>query len=343
MPARNFILDRFEHDIRHRILEEGHTIKLVHAWLRSENVTVDLRTLTRRCQRWGIRQKTSASANDPILIDAIRTAFHDSFDDDDAIVTRVLQQTGIYTTARHVQSIRLRRGWRRNTRSITQREQEGVTTTDFVRHALQNGVARQYGREYTQTHLRLQYGHQARSHHVEQALRLLDPVGTEERRPGPRRRRRKGGEFIVRGPDRLWCIDGHDKFRNYGIFIYAAIDAYSRKIIWFYIGTDNRLGVGVLHQLLLAAKRMGRLPRRFRSDKGKETILAADAVYSFRLKLRPESTFRDCWWYGTSTANIKIELSWHQSIVEQTESWIVSEMLATLLNSHPLYLYYASL
>ena len=41
-----------------------------------------------------------------------------------------------------------------------------------------------------------------------------------------------GGEFIVRGPDWLWCIYGRDKFRNYGIGIYAAVDVFSRKILW---------------------------------------------------------------------------------------------------------------
>jgi hypothetical protein len=45
--------------------------------------------------------------------------------------------------------------------------------------------------------------------------------------------RRKKGQFLVPGPNYQWCIDGHDKLKAYGFEIYAAIDAYSRNIIWF--------------------------------------------------------------------------------------------------------------
>ena len=53
------------------------------------------------------------------------------------------------------------------------------------------------------------------------------------RTPGMRRKRREN--YIVPGPDWLWCLDGHDKIARYGIKIYGSIDAYSRKTIWFYV------------------------------------------------------------------------------------------------------------
>ncbi|KAM4060319.1 hypothetical protein HRG_014236 [Hirsutella rhossiliensis] len=49
------------------------------------------------------------------------------------------------------------------------------------------------------------------------------------------------GQFLVPGPNYQWCIDGHDKLKAYGFEIYAAIDAYSRNIIWFYIGHPLQL------------------------------------------------------------------------------------------------------
>jgi hypothetical protein len=44
----------------------------------------------------------------------------------------------------------------------------------------------------------------------------------------------------VPGPDYIWLIDGHDKLSLFGIDIYVCIDAYSRAIIWVYIGISNR-------------------------------------------------------------------------------------------------------
>jgi hypothetical protein len=50
----------------------------------------------------------------------------------------------------------------------------------------------------------------------------------------------KKGEYIVPGPDYIWSIDGHDKLSLFGIDIYVCIDAYSRAIIWVYVGISNR-------------------------------------------------------------------------------------------------------
>ena len=79
-------------------------------------------------------------------------------------------------------------------------------------------------------------GHRARQLDVADALRLFDPEGVARRVPGLRKRRLKN--YITAGPDHLWCLDGHDKLAQYGIEIYAAVDAYSRKIIWFYCGSS---------------------------------------------------------------------------------------------------------
>lgn len=48
--------------------------------------------------------------------------------------------------------------------------------------------------------------------------------------------RKPRGEYIVDGPNAVWSVDGYEKLANWGIQIYAAIDAYSRYIIWFYVG-----------------------------------------------------------------------------------------------------------
>ncbi|KAL3496438.1 hypothetical protein BJX62DRAFT_222109 [Aspergillus germanicus] len=72
----------------------------------------------------------------------------------------------------------------------------------------------------------------------------------------------------------------------YGIEIYAAIDAYSCYIIWIYVGISSRTVV--------------------------KTILLAEAQHKLQQSLHPEIHIRDCYLYGTSTANQRIEAWWLQ-------------------------------
>jgi hypothetical protein len=74
---------------------------------------------------------------------------------------------------------------------------------------------------------------------VRAAIKLQDTEGSEARKPGIKRKK-AFKRPVIPSPDHLWCINGHDKFRNYGIEIYAGIDAYSRRIIWAYCGNSNR-------------------------------------------------------------------------------------------------------
>jgi hypothetical protein len=60
--------------------------------------------------------------------------------------------------------------------------------------------------------------------------------------------RKPRGEYIVEGPNAVWSVDGYEKLANWGIQIYAAIDAYSRYIIWFYVGME--LNVALRHSTL---------------------------------------------------------------------------------------------
>jgi hypothetical protein len=146
----------------------------------------------------------------------------------------------------------------------------------------------------------------------------------------------------------MWCIDGHDKFRDYGIHIYAAIDGCSRKVKWAYVGNSNRTQVSVAKQYLTVISQPDNVcPSHIRSDRGGEVLMLAEAQYSFFLlelgkeqerlinegKLTPEQRktideiaedipIRHCYWFETSTANIRIEGWWHRLIEGQTLSWL---------------------
>ena len=78
---------------------------------------------------------------------------------------------------------------------------------------------------------------------VNAILRDLDPRAIESRSlQAPRRRRR----YMVKGPNRVWSIDGHDKLSAYGFQIYGIIDAYSRKILGMFVGLLNCTQIAVL-------------------------------------------------------------------------------------------------
>jgi hypothetical protein len=76
-----------------------------------------------------------------------------------------------------------------------------------------------------------------------------------------------------------------------------------------------------------------RCPSYWRSDRGKEVLLLTDAHFTFFRKHQqaqgatPEQVevtqLRQCYMFGTSTANIKIESTWMRMIRSQTRPWLV--------------------
>jgi hypothetical protein len=102
------------------------------------------------------------------------------------------------------------------------------------------------------------------------------------------------------------------KLASYGIEIYAAIDAYSRYIIWVYVGISSHTVVSVLRQFLDVVQVTEKTPRFVRSDRGTETILLAEAHHKLQQSTNPEISIQECYLYGTSTANQRIEAWWLQ-------------------------------
>jgi hypothetical protein len=55
---------------------------------------------------------------------------------------------------------------------------------------------------------------------------------------------------MVKGPNRVWSVDGHDKLSEFGFQIYSIIDAYSKRILSLCIGVSNRTAVSIQKQYL---------------------------------------------------------------------------------------------
>ena len=103
-------------------------------------------------------------------------------------------------------------------------------------------------------------------------MQKVDPEGVAMRgRAFATSRRRK--EYFVKGPNRVFSIDGHDKLSRFGFEIYGAIDAYSRYIVWCYVGISNRTAVSVNKQYLRLLRHTLHMPKLIRSDKGKSNII----------------------------------------------------------------------
>lgn len=199
-------------------------------------------------------------------------------------------------------------GRRRRAYDYEQLIQKRAETFALIEQALQQGECRCYGRGLLKTYLPVKHHHNARDDDVRDALAQLDEKGMASRRRGPDKHN-KTGEYIVPGPDWLWCCDGHDKFRNYNIEIYAGVDAFFRQIQWCYVGNSNRRAISILRQAVTVIRKYGRCPSFFRSDRGKEVLLLADAHYSFYVLDRKAKgicqedenslRLRECYMFGT--------------------------------------------
>ncbi len=152
------------------------------------------------------------------------------------------------------------------------------------------------------------------------AVKTLDPTGVQYRLNDLQRHR---GEDIVPGPNFIWSIDGHCKLEMFGIEIFAAIDAYSRYIVWIYVGISARTSISVLRQYLDAVTELQVIPKIIRSDRGGETPLCATAHHQLRQNSSYEVTLDECYYYGTSTANQRIEAWWMQLTGRALYKWRV--------------------
>jgi hypothetical protein len=192
-----------------------------------------------------------------------------------------------------VRSIRSDFGWLR-ARSGAKKTAQTAEVQHQVENAILNGPERTFGRRWFITYLRRQLGFRAGQEDVVNAQRLIDANGVASRLPGLRKTRL---ENYITGPNFLWCLDGHDKFSQYGIQIYAAVDAYSRKIIWFYVGNSNRTAINVVRQYFTAVQATGICPQYIRIDRGTETVLFADLHFSLYI----EAALREQWSDEVST------------------------------------------
>ncbi len=336
MDANNPTIDDFEPEIRE--MAATSTQQQLLQWLQQQGVIVSLRTLNRRLVQWQISRQTRVFATDETASDLLAQAVdflfhHQPTYSDTEIAIRIREDHNLYTTARNIQQIRLQNGWLRRQNDPDERAIEQLQLTAFIEELLLQGHIRSYGRRQLITHLARKYGYRPRGRQVRAALTTLDTYGPPSRRLGAKRKRRENYE--VEGPDWLWCLDGHDKLARFGIEIYGSVDACSRKIIWFYVGSSSRTQVSVLSQYLAAIETRGTCPNFIRTDKGRETPMMADAQYHLFYQATvaalgiatteddlDNACMEDCYIFGTSTKNIRVEGLWGIMFRQQSGQWV---------------------
>jgi len=190
--------------------------------------------------------------------------------------------------------------------SVSSIEEATVQLTAALEKELDKGYMSSYGRNYLFQHLRAE-GIPTTKARAFAILKQLDPEGIQKRQPTFRRNRDSTGQLEVPGPNYMWCVDGHLKFREYGIGIYAMIDAYSCYVVAVFIGTSVTTAVSVVKQMVNALESTGIRPEFFRSDRGSETMLLANVQLQFKQFEDPDATIDSCYRYGTSKSNSHIE------------------------------------
>jgi hypothetical protein len=188
---------------------------------------------------------------------------------------------------------------------------------EFILKTLKSGFSARHGFVYTHSWLRKHSASYISVRDTRRLLRLLDRKGVERRRPDERRRRCR---YMVKGPSRVWSVDGHDKLAEYGFQIYGIIDAFSRYVLDIYVGISNRTQVSIQKFFLGCVRQFG-FPKLVRSDKGMETLMMCVCQLLLRREDKPDLPFHKAYIFGPSTKNQRIEAWWNTLADGLTETW----------------------
>lgn len=326
--------------------QAGRTILDIAGRLRRHHdITVTDRTVKSRFQSWGISKRVRTDKNEQ-LFDRIRTLYFTmALNDSDML--QVLHNEGFQISLLGLRRVRKELNLFRAHISTERKQLLEDTMQNVLQQEIQKGVIQGCGRRLVYNHFRRQGYNFPRfvrlsfmvlrltgqdlflclilTSHRDKLFtiyRTLLPDVVDRRKRDLQGRR---GEYTVPGPNFIWSVDGYNKLRSYGIEIYAALDAYARYVVWIYVGISNRTQVSVLSQYLSTIQAFGQQPRFIRSDPDRrdETSLLASAHHQLQQEYEPGLEFQDCYLYGTSTANQRIEAWWGQITHSQLFKWRV--------------------
>lgn len=181
---------------------------------------------------------------------------------------------------------------------------------DEARNAISNelnGPGKLLGYRAMHLKLRQKYNMNLSRDDVYNLLSEADPEGLAERRPGFKKKKKKGN-FSSKGSNWVWSLDGHDKLMGYQnstfpIAIYGCIDTASRKILWLKAWTTNSKPELIGRWFLEYLYECRKVPCYLRMDKGTETGVMATMQSYLRQDDDDLDDPTDAVIYGPSTSN----------------------------------------
>ena len=138
---------------------------------------------------------------------------------------------------------------------------------------------------------------------IRHSLKFLDPEGVNLRKS----HRLLHRVYLSHGPNYLWHIDGYDKLKPFGFALHAAIDGYSRKILWLRVASTNNDPAVVATYYLEMVSKLNAVPRCLRADRGSENVVIGGMQQFFRRNHTDGCAGKDSFVYGSSTRNQRIE------------------------------------
>lgn len=296
-------------------------------------ITCSRPTLARRIRQWGL-QRRSQNHPSSYLCERIQTLFFEQALQE-ADLYRTLQREGFQITRRKLQQIRLDMGLIRRLSPEQNEIARNRAKEIFAEQESNNSVLQGYGSQYLYTWFRQQQ-HIISYHSLKSVYREVYPEIVRARLNDVRYRR---NGWTCAGPNFIWSVDAYDKLQPYGIEIYACIDAYSRYIVWFYAGDSAHTQRSIFEQYLTTVHKRRICPSIIRSDHGVELNLTAGAHWFLsqtRANLDSNGTeenisFRDCWLWGKSIHNVKIERWWNHLCQARSWFWRVCFLLFNLV------------
>ncbi len=293
-------------------------------------------TLYRQLKAWGLATRHARPCEiTEDLIARVKYYFF-NFGYSDQSILRDLHREGYPATIPTIKHIRYLHGMKRRCRIPAEREENLSRAIQFLHKDLHHSAAiLGFGKGLLHQYVRQNAQIAVSQRRLYDIYRGLFPDEVAGRREVHLKQR---GEFKVPGPNFLWSLDGYEKLKRFGFQIYGCIDAYSRCIIWFYVGRSATTSMSTLKQYLQAVQRLQMRPFFTRSDHGVETPLWAAAQASLarlgpkRIKYTDEAgnyeyyeqgdRIDSCHLYGPSTRNVRIESWWRRLRQGATERWI---------------------
>ena len=292
-------------------------------------------TLYLYLQKWGLNTRNQGIAITEPLIERVKYLYFNYGFSDQSII-RDLQREGYDINPWALRQIRYKHGMKRRARTDEEKQESLDRAIAFLQQDLrQSSAILGFGKGLLYQYVRQQAQVTVSQRRLYDFYRSVFPEEVANRRDGNFKQR---GQFIVPGPNFLWSLDGYEKLKKFGFQIYGCIDAYSRCIIWFFIGRSATTSMSTLKQYLQAVQRLQMRPFFTRSDHGIETPLwaAAQAALAKAGPKKLKYTDSDgtshfyaqgdrldsCHLYGPSTRNVRIESWWRQLRRGATDRWI---------------------